>query len=83
MSIRRRIKKIGGSVGVLIPRDLAEAMGVRDGSDVRMTLVGRQLVVEPEDSIALDDDFMRAFSAVLRRYGSSFESLARLDEGKS
>ena len=54
-------------------------MGVSEGSPVCITLVGRQLVVEPEDDTADEKSFRRAYAAVLRRYGSTFEDLAEHD----
>jgi antitoxin component of MazEF toxin-antitoxin module len=83
MTLHRRIKKVGGSLGILIPRDVAEAMGVRDGSPVRLSLVGRQMVVEPEDDTVPEASFRRAFAAVMRRYGSAFERLAAHDAGRT
>lgn len=81
MAVRRHIKRVGGSLGVLIPRDIAEAMNVREGSEVRLTLVGRQVVVEPVDDTVDEGAFRRAFGAVLRRHGSAFEALAAYDRG--
>ena len=81
MTVRRRIKRVGGSLGVLIPRDIAEAMDVEDGSEVRLTLVGRQVVVEPVDDTLDDGAFRRAFAAVLRRHGRTFDLLAAYDRG--
>ena len=54
---------------MLIPRDFAEAMHVTDGSEVRLTLVGRQVVLEPADDTPDDGAFRRALGAVLRRHG--------------
>jgi antitoxin component of MazEF toxin-antitoxin module len=82
MALRRRIKRIGGSLGVLIPRDFAEAMDVDDGSEVRLTLVGRQIVVEPVDDTLDDGAFRRAFAAVLRRHRRTFDLLASYDRGE-
>jgi antitoxin component of MazEF toxin-antitoxin module len=82
VTLRRRVKKIGGSLGLVIPRDFAEAMKVRDGSEVRLTLVGRQVVVEPVDDTLDDDAFRRAFSAVLRRHRRTFDRLAAFDRGE-
>ena len=79
MTIHRRIKRVGGSLGVLIPRDIAEAMSVESGSEVRLTLVGRQMVVEPVDDEADDRSFQRAFAAVIRRHGPAFEMMAADD----
>jgi antitoxin component of MazEF toxin-antitoxin module len=81
MSVQRQVRKIGGSLGVLIPRDIAEAMGVEEGSDVRLTLVNRQLVVEPTADSIDDATFQRAFAAVLRRDGEGFQWLADFDKG--
>ena len=83
MSVRRSIKKIGGSLAVLIPRDVAEMMGVTEDSTVRVSLVGRQLVMEPDEDYATDAEFQRAFAAVLRRESRSFKALADYDAGRS
>jgi antitoxin component of MazEF toxin-antitoxin module len=82
MSLNRRVAKVGGSLGILIPRDIAEAMGVTEGSPVRLSLVGRQMVIEPQDDTIPDASFRRAFATVLRRYGSAFEKLAEQDRGQ-
>lgn len=82
MTAHRTVKKIGGSLAVLIPRDVAEMMNVSEDSPVRITLVGRQLVVEPEDDIMPRADFQRAFAAVLRREGPAFKAMADFDAGR-
>ena len=83
MTLQRNVTRVGGSLGVLIPRDLAEAMGVKAGSPVRLTLVGRQMVVEPADDAVDDGAFRRAFASVLRRHGGAFRQLAAHDKGES
>jgi antitoxin component of MazEF toxin-antitoxin module len=81
MTLRRRVKRIGGSLGILIPRDFAEAMKVKAGSEVRLTLVGDQVVVEPLGDRLDDGAFRRAFAAVLRRHGRGLALLAEYDRG--
>lgn len=81
MTLRRRVKRVGGSLGLLIPRDFAEAMKLSEGSEVRMTLVGNQVVVEPVEGSVDDGAFRRAFAAVLRRHRRGFELLAAYDRG--
>lgn len=80
-TILARVKRIGGSLGVIIPRDFAEAMHVKEGSDVRLTLVGKQIVVEPLEGHLDEGAFRRAFAAVLRRHRPAFERLAAHDRG--
>jgi len=82
MTIRRKVTKVGGSLAVMIPRDLAEAMSVAAGDSVRLSLVGRQMVVEPEDDIMDAPTVQRAYATVLRRYGKTFEALAEFDRGR-
>ena len=81
MTIRQRVKRIGGSLGVLLPRDIAKAMDIAEGAEVRLTLVGRQVVVEPADDTLEDGAYRRAFAAVLRRHRRTFELLAAYDRG--
>ena len=82
MSVQRKVQRVGGSLGILIPRDFAEAMEVKAGSKVRLTLVGRQVVVEPVADTVEDGAFRRAFATVLRRHGAVFEGLAAHDRGE-
>ena len=81
MALHRRVVKVGGSLGILIPRDVADVMGVKEGSPVRLSLVGRQMVVEPEDDSLPEASFRRSFATVLRRYGPAFKALADFDRG--
>lgn len=82
MSIERKVTRMGGSLGITIPRDIAAMMGVSDGSDVRLSIVGRQLVIEPQDDTMPDTIFQRSLASVLRRYGGTFKGLADFDAGR-
>ncbi len=79
MALHRRVAKVGGSLGILIPRDIAEVMGVEEGTPVRLSLVGRQMLVEPEDDTLPEASFRRSFATVLRRFGPAFRALADFD----
>jgi antitoxin component of MazEF toxin-antitoxin module len=81
MTLRRRVKRVGGSLGILIPRDFAAAMDIKEGAEVRLTLVGNQVVVEPVEGSLDDGAFRRAFAAVLRRHQRGFRLLADYDRG--
>ena len=83
MALQRRVAKVGGSLGILIPRDVADVMGVKEGTPVRLSLVGRQMIVEPEDDSLPEASFRRSFATVLRRYGPAFEALADFDRGST
>jgi len=81
MTLRRRVKRVGGSLGILLPRDFAAAMKIKAGSEVRLTLVGNQVVVEPAADGLDAGAFRRAFAAVLRRHRRAFGMLAEYDRG--
>lgn len=82
MPVRRSVKKLGGSLGLLIPRDIAEAIGVEEGSEVELTVVGEQLVVGSVRREMDDATFHRAMGAVLRRHKRGLVALAEFDEGR-
>ena len=54
--MRSRVTKWGNSLGLRIPRALAEATGVAEGTEVSLAVVRGSLVVRPEPPrrIALD-----------------------------
>jgi antitoxin component of MazEF toxin-antitoxin module len=81
MAVHRAVTKVGGSLAVLLPRDMAESMGVEAGSPVRLSLVNDQLVIEPTHGYADDASFNRAFAAVLRQHHDLFGFLAEYDQG--
>ena len=79
MAIERQVRRVGGSLTVTLPRDVAEAMQVKAGSPVRLTVVGRQVVIEPADDTLPEAAFQRALAAVLRRHSGVFQRLAAFD----
>lgn len=65
MPLVRNVMKMGGSLALIIPRDVASAMDLAPNSEVRLTLVGKQLVIDPTPE---DED--SAFHALIRYYAS-------------
>lgn len=45
--LRKRLQRIGGSVGIILPSDLVAAADLHEGDEVALTLHGRRVVVEP------------------------------------
>lgn len=82
MPVRQKVRRVGRSLGVLLPRDIAKAMGIEEGDEVCLTMAGRQVVVEPAEGAVDDRAFRRAFAAVLRRYRRTFDLLAAYDRGE-
>jgi|KBSSwiStaDraftv2_1062776.scaffolds.fasta_scaffold2569043_1 antitoxin component of MazEF toxin-antitoxin module len=43
-----KVRKLGGSLALIIPHDVAKLMGLVEGTEVRLTLSGRKLTVAPQ-----------------------------------
>jgi antitoxin MazE len=44
---RRRAFKIGGSLAVRIPKELADMVGLKEGTEVRFAIKDDKIVIEP------------------------------------
>jgi antitoxin component of MazEF toxin-antitoxin module len=77
--IRKKLQKIGGSVGLVLPRDLAAAAGLAEGDEVGLTLHGSRLVIEPITRRARREAIAASFDAVLERHGETFRRMAEFD----
>ena len=49
-----RVQRWGNSLAIRIPRAYANDLGVREGSEVELTLDGRTLIVTPSTTPTLD-----------------------------
>ena len=58
----RKIKRVGGSLVIFLPRDIAEIIGLREGGEVSMTIFGSRLVVGPPGG---DDELRNVVEAAL------------------
>lgn len=77
--IKKKLQKIGGSIGLVLPRDLVAAAGLAEGDEVGLTLHGRRLVVEPVTRRSGGDAFHASLEAVIERHGEAFRQMAEFD----
>ena len=75
----KKLKRIGNSIGLLLPRDLVQAADLKAGEEVILTIHGRRIVVEPRTRFASDEEFARASESVLDRHADGFEQMAEYD----
>lgn len=50
MTLHRKITKVGNSLAVIIPSAMAEAMGVKAGSEIEVSIIKNRIVIEPADA---------------------------------
>jgi len=75
MSKSLKLRKIGGSVGIIIPREELKRMNVNEGDELYGVADGRGLYLTP-----LDPDFARkvkAFERTRKRYRNALNELAK------
>lgn len=75
MSKSLKLRKIGGSVGVIIPREELKRMNVSEGDELYGVADERGLYLTP-----LDPDFARkvkAFERTRKRYRNALNELAK------
>lgn len=80
MAIHRKLSQVGGSIALIVPRDIADAIGIGAASSVSITVVGRSLVIDPDDDTLSEKGFRRALRTVLRKHSSAFRALAAHDK---
>ena len=47
---KRKAFKIGGSLAVRIPKEIANAVGLHDGDELNISIAGHKVVIEPTTS---------------------------------
>ena len=77
--LQKKLKRVGNSVALILPKDLVEAADLHAGDEVSLTLHGRRIVVEPAARVGSKAEFQTAWDAVLKRHGEAFRQMAEFD----
>lgn len=69
MEVERRIRKIGNSMGVLIPADIKKALNLNEGDTVYVSMESEgEIVIRTKAAKNENDEFKRKVIAVLEEY---------------
>lgn len=77
MNYKQKLTKIGNSVGLIIPKQLLDNLGLGVGSDVYIEQVQDKVILEKEDSGTVSPEFLKIAESVGKRYSSAFKELAK------
>jgi antitoxin component of MazEF toxin-antitoxin module len=77
--LKRKITTSGNSAALVLSQDVLGLMGLKPGDEVQLQLVGRTLIVRPEDEKTDDAEFAAAFEKVLHKNRELFARLAQAD----
>lgn len=74
MAHQIRLRKIGGSVGVTFPKEVADSFHVQPGDMLNIVRTGRGILLTPYDPVF--EEGMRAYEQVNKRYPNALRELA-------
>lgn len=75
MTEKTKVRRFGGSLGVLIPKSVADAMAIQEGDDLFVVTTPEGLTVSPYDpEFAESMDDAREF---MRSHRNAFRELAK------
>lgn len=75
----RKVFKTGNSLVVSLPREILDALGLSDGSQVLLTLGDGRIIVRPEHQAVpgVDENFARQLVEFIDKYRPALEALAK------
>jgi putative addiction module antidote len=76
MKYSQKLTKIGNSVGIIIPRQVLEKLGIGAGSEVFVEQVQDKLLIQKEDSSSISPEFLKIAESLADKYEDAFRELA-------
>lgn len=77
MKYVQKLKKIGNSVGIIIPRQILEKLRIGVGSEVYLEQIQDKLLIEKEDAGQISPEFLKAAESLADRYEDAFKELSK------
>ena len=76
MTYKQKLTKIGNSVGIILPKQLLDSLGMGLGTEIYVEQVQEKIILEKEISSSVSPEFLRIAEKVGKKYSSAFEELA-------
>jgi putative addiction module antidote len=73
MEEERKIRKIGNSLGVLLPSEMLKRIGVENGDTVFVSLENGEIIIRNEDKKESNDKFKEKVLAIIEEYMEEHE----------
>lgn len=73
-----KFRRIGNSLGLIVPAHVADRMGVEEGDEAVFDIEAGRLVVSPKKAIISDEEFEDIVADMLDRYDAVFRRLASM-----
>lgn len=76
MTYKQKLTKIGNSVGIIIPKQLLESLGLRAGNEVYLEQVQDKVILDKNETTSVAPEFLKVAESVGERYSQAFKELA-------
>jgi antitoxin MazE len=73
MEEERKIRKIGNSLGILLPSEMLKKIGVENGDTVFVSLENGEIIIRNEDKKESNDQFKEKVLAIIEEYMDEHE----------
>lgn len=77
--IKRKITKIGNSVGITLPADLLKSVGLSQGDGVQIEVKDGKIIVQKNEQLNLPDgvdaEFTKILNDVIKEHDRAFKGL--------
>ncbi len=77
MTYKQKLTKIGNSVGLIIPKQLLDSLGLDIGKDVFLEQVQDKFVVTTQEQSSISPEFLKVAESIGKRYSAAFSELAK------
>ena len=74
--LQQQIIPVGNAAALPLPADVLDALGIKVGDAVNVTIVGRQLVIQPLDDAGEQKRYEAIVDDVFERRRSAYQKLA-------
>jgi putative addiction module antidote len=74
MEEERKIRKIGNSLGLLLPSDMLKRLGLENGDTVHVSLENGEIIIRNEDKKEANDKFKEKVLAIIEEYMESMNN---------
>jgi antitoxin MazE len=73
MEEERKIRKIGNSLGLLLPSEMLKRIGVENGDTVFVSLENGEIIIRNDDKKESNDQFKEKVLAIIEEYMNEHE----------
>jgi antitoxin MazE len=68
MEVERKIRKVGNSLGVLLPSDMLKEIGIENGDSVFVSVVDGEIIIRSAAQKKMNDKFKEKVIAIIEEY---------------